>query len=117
MQELTEKLEGRSFTANDRAEISKSWLLLGDNNRSELFADKALERDENHHAAQSLKQLAIAMGETPQPMGDQPMRALRPGVLSREAFRKEEAIKDISVPEELSGLQPYLIQRLRERPD
>ncbi|TVQ14997.1 MAG: hypothetical protein EA361_06640 [Bacteroidetes bacterium] len=114
VQELTEKLEGRSFTAEQRANISKSWLLLGDNNRSTLFADKALEKDENHQTAQSLKQLAIVMEE--EPPNEQAMMALAPGVTHR-VLTKEEEIKEISLPKEHKELQSFLIQRLRERPD
>ena len=116
VQELTEKLEGRSFTAEHRANISKSWLLLGDNNRSTLFAEKALEKDENHQVAQGLKQLAFVMEEASQPPNEQAMIALAPGVTHR-MLTKEEEIKEVSLPEEHKELQSFLIKRLRERQD
>lgn len=114
VQELTEKLEDRSFTADQRAGISKSWLLLGDNNRAALYAVKALEKDENNQAAQGLKQLAIVMEEASKPPAEQTMQAMAPGSIGR-VLTKEEEIKEISIPEEHKELQPFLIQRLRER--
>lgn len=111
---LTKKIEDRSFTAEQSAEISKSWLLLDDPTRATLFADRALEKDEDNQAAQGLKQLAIVMEEASQPREEHTLRAMAPGNAGRR-LTKEEKIKEISLPEEHKELQPFLIKRLKER--
>ncbi|WP_372947687.1 hypothetical protein [Mariniphaga sp.] len=58
MQELTTKLEKRASTTEDLVQVSTSNLLLGNNEKAENLADKALEKDKTSTAALNIKQMA-----------------------------------------------------------
>jgi hypothetical protein len=58
MEQLTEKLERRASTTDDLVQVGTSNLLLGNNEKAENLADKALKKDNTSTAARDIKKLA-----------------------------------------------------------
>lgn len=56
----TEKLEKRATNSEDIMQVSKSNLLLGNNEKAATLADKALEKDITNQEARDIKKLAEA---------------------------------------------------------
>jgi len=58
MEKLTEKLERRASSTEDLVQVGTSNLLLGNNEKAENLADKALTKDNTSAAARDVKELA-----------------------------------------------------------
>jgi len=60
MEELTEKLEKRASTPKDLVQLSTSNLVLGNNEKAETLADKALTQESGNEEARDIKRLIVA---------------------------------------------------------
>ena len=106
VEEITDKLEDRASSPEDMVQISKSYLLLGRNEKAVVYAEKALVKDNTNQKAQDLKQLVSAQEKVEELIVRQP-------VAGRDTARFDSIIQDVKVTKELSDLKPFLIRKTR----
>jgi hypothetical protein len=138
MEELTEKLEKRASTPKDLVQLSTSNLVLGNNEKAETLADKALTQESGNEEARDIKRLIVAeerlkaaaaesvrereetrlSATTPAPaatIAESPVVEAVPE--TRESTQdsllkaQTKALQDVRVTTDLTRVKTYLMQR------
>ena len=144
MEQLTEKLEKRASTTKDLVQLSTSNLMLGNNEKAETLADKALTRENTNVEARDIKRLIAAQERiTAEPVATETIRereearlqATTPGSTeiiaespvveavpeTRERTQdsvvnaQTKALQDVRVTSDLTRVKSYLMQRSLNR--
>lgn len=144
MEQLTEKLEKRASTTKDLVQLSTSNLMLGNNEKAETLADKALTRENTNVEARDIKRLIAAQERiTAEPVATETIREreearleattpaptatiAEPPVVEAVPETRErtqdsvvnaqtKALQDIRVTSDLTRVKSYLMQRSLNR--
>jgi hypothetical protein len=104
VEEYTEKLERRASSAQDLVQISKSNLLLGNNEEAAVYADKALAKDNTNQNARDLRELVTVQEKMEEQVRRQPS-------VKRDTARLKSMMQEVEVSEEMNKLKPFLMER------
>lgn len=104
VEEYTEKLERRAVSSEALVQISKSNLLLGNNDEAVAYANKALVKDNTNQKARDLRELVTVQEK----MEEQVRR--QPSAIS-DTTRLKNMIQDVEVTDDLNNLKPFMIKR------